>query len=200
MSDERYALSNPNEKWLPIVGWEEQYEVSDFGRIRGCERMIIRSNSRRLHMRAAIKKLTKNKLGYMRVSLSVGGVTFARTVHSLVMEAFVGPYPDGMLVRHINGDPSDNRLGNLAYGTPAENSADMVRHGRADRSQRTHCPRHHPLLGWNLVAAKQAIGIRECLACSRARSRIRGRKTGGDLAVESDAIYAQLAAEHDGSS
>lgn len=47
-------------------------------------------------------------------------------VHQLVLEAFVGPRPkakQGSLidVLHINGDPTDNRLENLKYGTRGEN-------------------------------------------------------------------------------
>lgn len=51
----------------------------------------------------------------------------------MVLEAFTGPAPEGSLCRHLNGDPSDNRPSNLAWGTPAENNADMVAHGRSTR-------------------------------------------------------------------
>ena len=37
------------------------------------------------------------------------------------MEAFVGPRPEGNEVLHLNGNPSDNRLENLKYGTRREN-------------------------------------------------------------------------------
>lgn len=50
-------------------------------------------------------------------------------VHVLVMLAFIGPRPPGLYVCHDNGDPADNRLENLKYATPKENSADRKRHG-----------------------------------------------------------------------
>ncbi len=53
-----------------------------------------------------------------------------RTVHRLVLEAFVGPCPPGMQCRHLDGNPANNRLENLAWGTHAENAADKIRHGR----------------------------------------------------------------------
>jgi hypothetical protein len=63
------------------------------------------------------------------------GITMAgrrrRLVHRLVLEAFVGPCPEGMLTRHLDGDPANNHLDNLRWGTPAENFADSVRHGTA---------------------------------------------------------------------
>ena len=52
-----------------------------------------------------------------------------RFVHRLVLEAFVGPCPDGMECRHLDGNPGNNRLENLAWGTPKENAADSIRHG-----------------------------------------------------------------------
>lgn len=56
-------------------------------------------------------------------------------IHRLVLQAFVGPCPDGMECRHLNGDSVDNRIENLAWGTKKENIADIRRHGRSpDRS------------------------------------------------------------------
>jgi hypothetical protein len=51
-------------------------------------------------------------------------------IHRLVLEVFVGPCPPGMQCRHLDGNPSNNCLENLAWGTRDENHADMVRHGR----------------------------------------------------------------------
>ena len=74
------------------------------------------------------------KDGHVLVSLQSGyKVRTKKLVHRLVLETFVGPCPDGMETRHLNGDPSDNRLANLAWGTPKENHTDKVRHGRGVR-------------------------------------------------------------------
>ncbi len=54
-----------------------------------------------------------------------------RRVHQLVMQAHVGPCPEGMQVRHLNDVKTDNRLENLAYGTPAENGRDKVANERS---------------------------------------------------------------------
>jgi len=45
------------------------------------------------------------------------------------MLAFFGPPPKGIQVRHLNGNPKDNRLENLAYGTRSDNAKDAIRHG-----------------------------------------------------------------------
>jgi len=50
--------------------------------------------------------------------------------HTLVAETFIGPRPDGRVVRHKNGIPGDDRPDNLEWGTQRENCADTKRHGR----------------------------------------------------------------------
>jgi hypothetical protein len=72
-----------------------------------------------------------NRKGYRYVSIAgPDGKFHSRLVHQLVLETFVGPRPPGMEARHvISNDPGDNRLVNLAWGTPPENTADKWRHG-----------------------------------------------------------------------
>lgn len=74
--------------------------------------------------------------GYACVSLWEGGVQLHRRVHQLVAHAFIGPQAPGMEVCHINGHPADNRLENLRYGTPTQNSNDRIIHGTANRGER----------------------------------------------------------------
>jgi hypothetical protein len=57
----------------------------------------------------------------------------------LILEAFVGPCPDGLRCLHADGNSTNNTLANLRWGTAAENSADSVRHGTSNRGER------HPL-------------------------------------------------------
>ena len=57
----------------------------------------------------------------------------SQRVHRLVLEAFIGPCPKGMVAVHKDGDCHNNRLSNLRWGTPKENGEDAVRHGRSSR-------------------------------------------------------------------
>jgi len=68
------------------------------------------------------------RTGYKIVNLFVGGHITER-VHRLVAAAFIGPCPDGLQVRHKDGDPSNNCADNLTYGTATENRHDRRRHG-----------------------------------------------------------------------
>ncbi len=68
---------------------------------------------------------------YYRTCLTNNYKRYYVHINVLVLECFVGPRPPGMVCRHLNGDSRDNRLENLAWGTPKENTMDMFRHGRA---------------------------------------------------------------------
>src|SRR5690348_3410561 len=81
--------------------------------------------------RKVMRGMTK-KTGYRSVGLCDGsGKVLQRLVHHLVLEAFTGYAPQGMETRHLDGNPQNNRLENLKWGTPSENGADRVRHGTA---------------------------------------------------------------------
>lgn len=93
-------------------------------------------------------------------------------VHQLVARAFIGPCPPGLEVRHKDGNPANNHIDNLEYGTRADNMQDRLNHGNNPHRNKTHCPRNHPLEAPNLVIRKSAKQggrtWRSCLACSRA--------------------------------
>ena len=72
-----------------------------------------------------------DRQGYLLVRVVVNGRRHRKRVHQLVATVFHGPKPSSdHEVRHLNGDPSDNRAGNLAWGTRKENAADRDAHGR----------------------------------------------------------------------
>lgn len=111
-------------EWRPVVGWEGRYEVSNAGEIRS----LINTRGNKLE-EPLVKTRTKNTAGYACVSLSRGGVSRMYNCHTLVMEAFVGPRPDDMEVRHLDGNRLNSDISNLAYGYPWENQADRNYHG-----------------------------------------------------------------------
>lgn len=109
------------ETWRPVVGWPD-YEVSDHGRVRS----YIPFHHKPL---PRVVALGADPKGYPVARLWGGRLNRVhRRVHRLVLEAFVGPRPRGLVTRHLNGIPTDNRLSNLRYGTYAENMADRLLH------------------------------------------------------------------------
>lgn len=122
-----------SEVWKPVVGFEGFYEVSDHGRVRSLDRVI----SQRHHSGQMMKRFFAGQVlapqvqesGHSCVNLMRSGIMDRRLIHLLVLEAFVGPRPEGLHTRHLSGNPGDNRLPNLVYGTRTENAQDALRHG-----------------------------------------------------------------------
>lgn len=122
------------EEWREIPGWEGLYMASNLGRVRSIDRTIIKKVSRNGRM-ATIQRKGKiisqslDSHGYPMLNLCAGGKRSAALVHQLVLFAFVGPKPEGMESRHLDGVRSNNRIENLCWGTALENAADKKRHG-----------------------------------------------------------------------
>ena len=105
-------------RWRSIAGFSA-YEVSDRGWVRRGRRHLSRQP-------------THN--GYLRVSLLADdGRRHWRRVHALVLEAFVGPRPDGHHGAHGPGGQRDNSLANLRWAPPEENRPDRWATGRPTR-------------------------------------------------------------------
>ncbi len=73
------------------MGWEGIYEVSSHGRLRSLDRLLSgRAGFQRLH-RGKLLKPKRNDFGYESYCLSKANSTSWRSIHVLVLEAFVGP-------------------------------------------------------------------------------------------------------------
>lgn len=117
------------EKWKPLPGFEELYEVSDQGRIKRLPRAVaVAGNMRRL----SAKTVSQNAgpYGHWYVSLARGNARQVMRVADCVMVAFKGPAPAGMEAVHKDDDKANNKLGNLEYG-PSRNVADYFNPGNA---------------------------------------------------------------------
>ena len=125
------SLEPEKEVWAAVPGYERMYEVSSFGRVRSldrdCPHPLWKTQRRKGKF---IAPGCSSKYGHLKVNLCKDGAQRSYHLHQLVLAAFVGPRPEGMEeVRHLNGNPGDNRLVNLAYGTRKDNADDARRHG-----------------------------------------------------------------------
>ncbi len=117
------------ETWRPVVGYEDAYEVSDFGRVRSVNRVITRIDGRLLPLTGMIRAQHIGRGGYLQVSLSRDSTTRAARVHILVAKAFLSRPAGEVEVCHRNGNPRDNRVANLRWGTHKSNVEDAIRLG-----------------------------------------------------------------------
>lgn len=117
------------EEWIEVNGFPE-YEVSFEGRFR----RIAGGQG------AKIGRILKWHLcvstAYPTIRFVRDGRQFNRCVHQVVAMAFHGPRPEGMQVRHFDGDTLNCSAKNLIYGTGFENGQDKVRHGRSSAGEK----------------------------------------------------------------
>lgn len=156
------------EEWCPVIGEEGRYEVSSHGRVRSLTRFVP---GRQGVVQGRVLKPRPTPTGYLRVGIARRD----RYIHHLVLEAFVGPCPDGMECCHNNGDRGDNRPSNLRWDTRLGNCQDIIAQGTHSQSQKTHCPRGHEYdavckSGWVSKAAGPRPK-RYCRTCHNARNR-----------------------------
>lgn len=108
------------EIWARIKDYSA-YEVSNSGKIK----RISPDYMGRIGLLNPVT--TKHKNGYKRIMLYPDRKMFF--VHKLVMESFIGHLPKGKQINHKNGTKDDNRLKNLEYCTPRENTAHSIKIG-----------------------------------------------------------------------
>lgn len=127
-----------NEIWKPIRNWEGYYEVSNLGRVRSLDRIVTTKLGHTRPIKGRVLKphgCTKD-LPYCIVTLSRGGrrgnpncIEEMPYVHTLVLEHFVGPRPEGHEACHGDGNGMNNRIDNLRWDTHKSNMADSIEHG-----------------------------------------------------------------------
>lgn len=186
-------MTPTTERWLPVVGWEGYYEVSDHGQVRSLDRVIHGRWGRQRCQGRLLTPGCRPRDGRRHVQLCRANSMTPRLVYRLVLEAFVGPCPEGMEGCHNDGDASNDRLSNLRWDTKSENQRDLVRHGTHRQARKTHCPQGHALVSPNLASSKS--GYRNCLACSRARAYWSWASKRGqvlDRRVLGDSYYSEI--------
>lgn len=104
-----------NEEWRPVIGYEGLYEVSNFGRVRSLDRVVINKRGLQIRRKGQIMKASPNYLGYMTTSLSCCGKYKTPPIHRLVAKAFI-PNPNNLPeVNHKDENKSNNRADNLEW-------------------------------------------------------------------------------------
>lgn len=148
--------STNTEEWRLVAGFPD-YWVSSTGRV-----VSFRGRREAREIRGG-----RNQRGYRQIHLrNDAGELSARTVHGIVALAFLGSTPEGLQIRHLDGDKDNCAVENLAFGTPSQNMLDQVVHGVHANARKTHCPSGHP---YDEENTRLYRGRRYCRACVSAR-------------------------------
>lgn len=115
------------EIWKDITGRKGFYQVSNLGKVKSLQRVIVRKNGCNYSVKMKILKPGKDGHGYLLVNLFPGNKRIR--IHALVLIAFLGNRPTGMEGCHNDGNPANNRLNNLRWDTHSANTIDAVKHG-----------------------------------------------------------------------
>jgi len=113
------------EIWKDIFGYEGLYQVSTYGRIRSCEKVIdyIRYGVKLKRKRKSeILKQGVNSDGYRTCILSKNGRPHPRLSHRYVAEAFIPNPLNKETVNHKDKNRANNHVDNLEWNTRKENS------------------------------------------------------------------------------
>lgn len=163
------------EVWKDIPGYEGRYQASNLGRIRSLDRRVSIGNGATRLMRGRVLRPAGQKTDpHLRVVLGHGAP--GALVHRLVALTFLGSCPEGQEVRHLDGNPLNNRVDNLAYGTRTENILDVFRIGKTWRGS---------------VTVEQVREIRQRLADGQSAASI-----ARDMAVSPASVYGIKQGRH----
>lgn len=118
-----------DEIWLPVVGFEGLYEVSNYGSVRSLVRVAMANYGERKYGGKNIRPILRKADGYLVVNLYKDNKRSQKTLHVVVAEAFhFKAFPE-LECCHNNGIKADCRSENLRWGTRKENSKDKEIHG-----------------------------------------------------------------------
>lgn len=126
------------EVWKPVKGYEEYYEVSNLGRVRSLDRVIVKPHPKtgvlmEYRHKGRIMKPSKVGVGvgYLSVVLSRNKADHkTSSIHRMVASAFIpNPY-NFKTVNHKDENPLNNKVDNLEWCTYSYN---LQYNGRAKR-------------------------------------------------------------------
>ncbi len=121
------------EIWKDIKGYEDSYQVSNYGNVKSLKRKVCVAHHNRNGYRTVSERILKNNndgRGYYFVRLSKKGIVKFFSVHRLVLLNFLPNPKNKRCVNHKDCNPKNNHINNLEWCTHKENSEHAKKHGK----------------------------------------------------------------------
>lgn len=135
------------EEWREIEGYEGLYQVSNLGRVRSLDRVVMKSNGVLLLVKGRILKLRPDTNGYIRACLSKDAVEICHSVHRLVAMAFIDNPLNLLEVNHKDENKKNNSVDNLEWCTSLYNNnygSHNERHSKTCREKKMYIGGSNP--------------------------------------------------------
>lgn len=139
-----------SEIYKPIIGYEEYYEVSNFGNVKRLKREIPHiSNSKRVFQERLLTPSLEKK-GYLKIRITKNNKLCSFKIHRLVASHFIYNEFNLEQVNHIDGNKSNNHYTNLEWVSNREN----INHYRLSTNKTSKYPGVHfkkDVKKWNAI-------------------------------------------------
>lgn len=142
----------PNELWRYVANTNNRYLISNKGRLL--------TTGYKGGSKPSIMKPAKDAKGYYRTMLLINGKFSTIKIHRIVAQTWIENNENKIQVNHINFNRDDNRVENLEWVTPKENSLHSYNAGRIKKPICTNFVRGEEI-GTSKLTEKDIVEIRE---------------------------------------
>jgi hypothetical protein len=122
------------EIWNPLFEHEEEYAISNKGRVKSINRIVTYTDGRKYSYPERVLKTCKDSDGYLLFGLHNHGNHRTLKVHRMVLLSFIGNENNLPEVNHKNGRKDDNELENLEWVTSSDNKKHAFKIGLTNPS------------------------------------------------------------------